>query len=68
MFARIFMMMVGFGLAAAGGISLIAYMNYIPAGLTMVEYLQFIVKSTEAMVFAAGLLLIVGSIYWPEKK
>lgn len=68
MVARLFMMIIGFGLAAGGGISLIAYMNYIPAGLTLLDYLAFIFQRTEGVVFAAGLFMIAGSIYWPEKN
>ncbi|RSL31028.1 hypothetical protein D7Z54_23060 [Salibacterium salarium] len=68
MIVRFVMLTIGFGLAAAGGISVIAYLNYIPAGLTIIEYILFIFQRSEGALLVLGLLLITGSIYWPEKS
>ncbi|MFZ4450442.1 hypothetical protein [Salibacterium aidingense] len=68
MIVRLILLAIGFGLAAAGGISLIAYLNYIPAGLTILEYIMFIFQRSEAALLVLGLVLITGSIYWPEKS
>ncbi|WP_240374846.1 hypothetical protein [Bacillus piscicola] len=67
MIARLIVWTVGFGLAAGGGVSLLAYLNYIPAGFSIPQYGAFILERLELYVLAIGLLLITGSIYWPEK-
>ncbi|SFE73162.1 hypothetical protein [Alteribacillus iranensis] len=67
MTARLMMWCTGCGLAAGGGICLIAYLNYIPAGLSFLGYFMFVSRRMETIIFAIGLLLMAASICFPEK-
>lgn len=67
MSARLFFWCTGCGLAAGGSICLIAYLNYIPAGLSALGYLSFISRRLETIVFVLGILFMTGSICLPEK-
>ncbi|MGY4689521.1 hypothetical protein [Salibacterium sp. K-3] len=68
MLVRLVVLTIGFGLASAGGISIIAFLNYIPAGLSISEYALFLLQRSESALFIIGLVLITGSIYWPENS
>ncbi|SFP79399.1 hypothetical protein [Salibacterium halotolerans] len=68
MVVRLLVLAAGFGLASAGGISIIAFLNYIPAGLSIVEFLIFLLQRSESALFILGCILITGSIYWPENS
>ncbi|MFC5712512.1 hypothetical protein ACFPU1_06940 [Thalassorhabdus alkalitolerans] len=67
MLVRFFVLLVGFGLSVAGGISLLAYMNYMAAGYTFYSYVEFIVHRIEFYIFVLGLLFIAVSIYFPQR-
>lgn len=56
--AIILLFLIGFGLAVAGGVTIIAYMNFLPAGITWYEYFMFIKIRIESYFFPLGLLLI----------
>jgi len=58
----ILLFLIGFGLAIAGGVSIIAYLNFLPAGISWVEYFLFIKTRLECYFFPLGLLLIFISI------
>ncbi len=68
MIFRLFILLIGFGLAVSGGISMIAYLNMITAGYGAREYLLFISKKMECYLLPGGLALIWISIYFPQKK
>lgn len=68
MIFRFFILLVGFGLASIGGVSIIAYLNLITAGYTFIYYLQFIVLRVEFHLFLIGFIMILISIYFPSKK
>ncbi|MBM7554038.1 hypothetical protein [Thalassobacillus pellis] len=50
--------LVGFGFTVSGGISLISYMNFLPAGFTWTEYLLFVQSRTECWLFPIGVFLM----------
>ncbi|MBB6453037.1 putative outer membrane lipoprotein [Salirhabdus euzebyi] len=54
----IFWLLVGFGLATAGGVTLIVYLNIIPAGLSFFDYILFVMDRPECYLFPVGLLII----------
>jgi len=54
----ILLFLIGFGLAVAGGVTLIVYMNFLPAGITWFEYLMFIKSRPECYLLPIGFLLI----------
>lgn len=60
----IFLFLIGFGLAIAGGVSIIAYLNFLPAGVSWLEYFLFIRTRLECYFFPLGLLLIFISIQY----
>nr|WP_138416450.1 hypothetical protein [Aquibacillus sediminis] len=58
----ILLFLIGFGLTISGGVSLILYMNFIPAGLSWSEYFIFISKRIECYAFPLGVILLIISI------
>jgi len=65
----IFLFLIGFGLAVSGGVILIAYMNFLPAGVTWIEYFIFIQGRMESYFLPVGLLIISFVIYrFPNKS
>jgi hypothetical protein len=68
MIFRFFLLLIGFGLAVSGGISIIAYLNYVTAGYTFIYYLKFIGLRVEFHLFLIGIIMIISSIYTPFSK
>ncbi|NSL51470.1 hypothetical protein [Calidifontibacillus erzurumensis] len=65
---RLFIFLTGFGLAVAGGVTIIGYLNLIPIGYSFTDYLLFISKKIECYLLIIGLLFIYFSIYSPFEK
>jgi len=64
----IFTFLIGFGLAVSGGVTLIAYMNFLPAGISWLEYLIFIKGRIECYLLPIGFLIMALAIYrYPNK-
>ncbi len=60
--------LVGFGLAVSGGVTIIAYLNFLPAGISWLEYFMFIKGRVECYFLPVGVLLIFIAIHrFPEK-
>ncbi|PWU67737.1 hypothetical protein DLJ74_14890 [Gracilibacillus dipsosauri] len=59
-YALIFL--IGFGFSVSGGMSLILYLNFIPAGLTLYDYIALIQTKVECYFFIIGLILMGLSI------
>lgn len=59
----VLLFLVGFGLAVAGGVTIIAYMNFLPAGVSWIEYFEFIKGRPECYFLPVGLLFILIAIY-----
>lgn len=59
----VFIFLIGFGLAVSGGVSLIAYLNLLPTGISWLEYLLFIKGRMECYFLPVGLLLMLAVIY-----
>lgn len=62
------MFLIGFGLAVTGGVTLISYLNFLPAGVTWMEYFTFIQGRIETYFFPIGLLIISFVIYFFPNK
>lgn len=60
---HIFLFLIGFGLAVSGGVSLIAYLNLLPAGISWLDYILFIRGRIECYFLPIGLLLMLVTIY-----
>lgn len=63
----ILLFLVGFGLAIAGGVTIIAYMNFLPAGISWLEYFMFIKTRIECYLFPLGLIMIAIAIHLYSK-
>jgi len=60
--------LIGFGLAVSGGVTIIAYMNFLPAGISWFEYFMFIKGRLECYFLPIGFLMMVIAIHrFPEK-
>lgn len=60
--------LVGFGLAVSGGVTIIAYMNFLPAGISWLEYFLFIKGRVECYFLPIGFLMMLIAIQrFPEK-
>lgn len=68
MIFRLFLFLLGFGLAVAGGVTVIAYLNVMAVGLSFIEYLLYISKRAECYLLIIGIILITLSIYLPLNK
>lgn len=54
--------LVGFGLTVSGGVTVIAYMNFLPAGVSWMEYLLFISTRIECYFFPVGIIMMAFAI------
>lgn len=60
---RILLFLVGFGFSIIGFIYVIAYLNYLSIGYSMINYLIFIGTRIECLLAPIGLLLITIAIF-----
>lgn len=68
MLFRFFFLLVGFGLAVAGGVSIMAYLNLLTAGHDFSGYIKFILHRVEFYLILIGLVLVVSSLVTPNSK
>ncbi|MEQ6375487.1 hypothetical protein RZN22_02945 [Bacillaceae bacterium S4-13-58] len=61
---ELFIFLIGFGFAVTGGVSIIAYLNFLPAGLTFIDYLIFISTQVECYLFIAGFVLMYAAVWF----
>lgn len=50
--------LLGFGFAVSGGVSIILYLNFIPAGLSFIDYLLIIQSKVDSYLFLLGIILM----------
>jgi len=55
----VFFFLLGFGLSVMGGVSVISYMNFLPAGLSYAEVFTFMLTRIECYFFPAGILMML---------
>ncbi|WP_331456869.1 hypothetical protein [Bacillus sp. CHD6a] len=55
--------MIGFGFSVVGGISTIAYLNLFATGLSLMEFLMFLLTRPEFYLLPIGMILITISIF-----
>ncbi|HET7657823.1 MAG TPA: hypothetical protein VFK37_05985 [Bacillales bacterium] len=68
MLFRFFLLMIGFGFAVGGGVTLILYLNLLAVGHEFWQYLLFISSRSEFYLFLTGICLICLSIFFPKKR
>ncbi|MFC4559308.1 hypothetical protein ACFO3D_14000 [Virgibacillus kekensis] len=59
----VFLFLIGFGLAVAGGVTTIAYMNFIPAGISWTNFFIFISGRPECYFLPVGFLLMAIALF-----
>ncbi|WP_072890519.1 hypothetical protein [Ornithinibacillus halophilus] len=59
----VFLFLIGFGLAVTGGVSIIGYMNFLPAGVSWAEYFIFIKGRIECYFLPIGIIIMAFVIY-----
>lgn len=59
----LFLFLLGFGLAVTGGVTSIAYMNFMPAGISWTEYFEFIAGRLECYFLPLGVLLMAIALF-----
>jgi hypothetical protein len=68
MIFRMLVFLIGFGLAVAGGITVVLYLNLLATGYSITEYFLFISKKMESYLLPVGIALIWSSIYLPYRR
>lgn len=64
---RFFFFLVGFGFTLIGSIYIIIYLNLTTIGYNFLEYVKFIIRRPECLIFIIGIILIVLSLPREEK-
>ena len=64
---RFFFFLVGFGFTLIGSIYIIIYLNLTTIGYNFLEYVKFIIRRPECLVFIIGVILIIWSLPREEK-
>lgn len=59
---RFFFFLVGFGLTLIGCIYIIIYLNLTTIGYNFLDYVKFIIRRPECLIFVVGLIIIYFSI------
>lgn len=65
---ELFIFLIGFGFAVTGGVSIIAYLNFLPAGLTFIDYLIFISTQLDCYLFLVGFILMYVAVWSYESR
>jgi hypothetical protein len=64
----IVLFLIGFGLTVTGGVTLIAYMNFLPAGVSWLEYFLYVSGRLECYFLPIGLVIMTIAIYSSPNK
>ncbi|HLR65295.1 MAG TPA: hypothetical protein VK075_07710 [Pseudogracilibacillus sp.] len=59
----VFLLLCGFGFTVIGAGTLILYLNFLPAGVSWLEYWLFVIKRVEAYFLIIGIILLVIAIW-----
>ncbi len=59
----ILLFLIGFGLAVSGGITLIIYLNFLPVGISWLDYILFVKGRVECYLLPLGILIIAFVLY-----
>jgi len=68
MLVRVFFLLLGFGLAVIGGVTMLAFLNLMATGEGFYDYLHFMSERIETYLFFFGLVMMWLSIYFPSSK
>ena len=65
---RFFFFLVGFGFTLIGAIYIIIYLNLTTIGYNFWQYVNFIIRQPECLIFIIGIILMCFSIPKEEKN
>ena len=68
MLVRVFFFLIGFGLTVIGSVYILVYLNLLTIGYNFLEYVNFIIRRFECLVFVFGLIIMYMSIMLPGGK
>ncbi|GAA0455024.1 hypothetical protein [Alkalibacillus silvisoli] len=54
---------IGFGFTCVGSVSIIGYLNFLPVGMGLYDFILFIYKRPECYLLPAGAFLMVFAMY-----
>ncbi|WP_188207135.1 hypothetical protein [Alkalibacillus aidingensis] len=57
------MFFIGFGFTCVGAVSIIGYLNFLPVGMTVYDFLLFIYKRPECYMLPLGFTIMVIAMY-----
>ena len=60
---RFLIFLIGFGLTVLGSTYIILYLNLLTIGYNFFEYVNFIIRRLECLIFILGIILIILSIF-----
>lgn len=68
MLVRIFFFLIGFGLTIIGSVYILVYLNLLTIGYNFLEYVNFIIRRFECLIFIFGVIIMYISIMLPGGK
>ena len=68
MLIRIFFFLIGFGLTVIGSVYILVYLNLLTIGYNFLEYVNFIIRRFECLIFIFGVIIMYTSIMLPGGK
>lgn len=68
MLFRMFIVLIGHGLAVSGGVNIILYLNLLTIGNGIMEYVTFISTKWECLLLPIGILIITLGIFFPKNR
>ena len=68
MLVRIFFFLIGFGLTVIGSVYILVYLNLLTIGYNFLEYVNFIIRRFECLIFIFGVMIMYVSIMIPGGK
>ncbi|PKR78341.1 hypothetical protein CEY16_00865 [Halalkalibacillus sediminis] len=54
---------IGFGFSCVGGVSIIGYSTFVPAGMSYIDFFHFIYKRPECYMLPIGMILMLIAMY-----
>ena len=68
MLIRVFFFLIGFGLTVIGSVYILVYLNLLTIGYNFLEYVNFIIRRFECLIFIFGVIIMYTSIMLPGGK
>lgn len=65
MLIRFFFFLIGFGLTVIGSVYILVYLNLLTIGYNFLEYVNFIIRRFECLIFIFGVIMMYISIMLP---